>query len=260
MSTFDPRTFEAEVALKLIPTERLPAVAQDAMEAGFDGPHVVRMAILEPAYGWAIDRALPPMLAELGCHEISPKEAALWLARERAKYLLETGEDPLPSLSYFYRLMWMADYPDELIGLGYLEDAYEFATEQEMRTSAREALEELLSPELHERRLAERKAVLEQAQAKAKQEWPYIVNSPTGRVLLKERYKKRLIERRSLLWTELFAWGAVGWSFGSWRLGVVGLLITLPIMLAFALLDEYRRMQRERRDILLRRGVPEDQI
>lgn len=257
---FDLKTFEAEVALKLIPTEQLPAVAQDAMEAGFDGPHVVRMAILEPAYGWAIDQALPPMLAELGCSEISPKEAALRLARERAKHLLETGEDPLPSLRYFYRLMWVADYPDELIGLGYLEDAYEFATEEEVRTGAREALEELLSPELNERRVAERKAVLEKAQANAKQERPYLVNSPTGRALLKERYKKRLIEKRSLLWTELFAWDAVGWSFGSWRLAVVGLLITLPIMLGFALWDEYRRVKRERRDILLRRGVPEDQI
>src|ERR1700744_2800985 len=116
---FDPATFEAEVALKLIPPERLPAVAQDAMEAGFDGPHVVRMAILEPAYGWAIDQALPSMLEELGCRELSPKEAALWLGRERAKHLLETGEDPLPSLPYFYRLMRTADYPDELIGLGY---------------------------------------------------------------------------------------------------------------------------------------------
>ena len=46
---FDPAKFEAEVALKLTPTERLPAAAQDALEAGFDGPHVLRMAILEPA-------------------------------------------------------------------------------------------------------------------------------------------------------------------------------------------------------------------
>jgi hypothetical protein len=56
---FDPARFEAEVALDLIPTEKLPAVAQDALEAGFDGPHVVRMAILEPEAGWAIDQALP---------------------------------------------------------------------------------------------------------------------------------------------------------------------------------------------------------
>jgi hypothetical protein len=44
---FDPATFEAEVAIKLIPTERLTLVAQDALEAGIEGPHVLRMAILE---------------------------------------------------------------------------------------------------------------------------------------------------------------------------------------------------------------------
>ena len=150
MSSFNRQRFEAEVALKLIPTERLPAVAQDAMEAGFDGPHVVRMAVLEPRYGWAIDQALPPMLAELGCRELSAKEAALRLARERAKHLLETGEDPLPSLPYFYRLMLAADYTNELIELAYVEDEFEFLTGENVdarRVRAHEALENLLSLE-----------------------------------------------------------------------------------------------------------------
>ena len=141
---FDSKTFEAEVALKLIPTERLPAVARDAMEAGFDGPNVVRMAILEPRYAWAIDQALPSMLKELGCHELSTKEAALRLARERAKRILETGEDPLPSIPYFYRLTLSADYATELCELGFLDDAYAWATEQEVRVTARELLYDLV--------------------------------------------------------------------------------------------------------------------
>ncbi len=82
---FDRATFEAEVALKLIPTERLPSVAQDALEAGFDGPRVVRMAVLEPVANWGIDQALPPMMEELGCKAISPEDAALHLARQRAR-------------------------------------------------------------------------------------------------------------------------------------------------------------------------------
>ena len=118
----DPATFEAEVALTLIPTEQLPSVAQDALEAGFDGPHVLRMAILEPVAGWAIDQALPLMLEELGLHPMAPEEAALRLARQRVQRILNTGEDPWPSLSYFHRLMETAGYPEELIELGYFDD------------------------------------------------------------------------------------------------------------------------------------------
>ncbi len=70
--SFVQANLEAEVALKQIPTERLTAIAQDALEDGFDGPNVFRMAILEPDSGWGIDQALPPMLTELGCHGISP--------------------------------------------------------------------------------------------------------------------------------------------------------------------------------------------
>ena len=55
------------------------------------------------------------MLAELGCHSIPTKEAALRLALQRAKRILETGEDPLSSIPYFHQLMLAADYPDELI-------------------------------------------------------------------------------------------------------------------------------------------------
>ena len=141
---FDLAIFEAGVALKLIPTERLPSIAQDAMEAGFDGPQVVRMAILEPRYGWAIDQALPPMMRELGCRELSAQEAAVRLARERAQRILETDEDPLLSIPYFYRLASSADYPKELCELSFLDDAYAWSTEQEVRTQARELLEELL--------------------------------------------------------------------------------------------------------------------
>ena len=148
---FDPPTFEAELTLKLIPTERLPALAQDALEAGFAGPHIVRMAIMEPTDGWAIDQTLPPMLEELGCHSITPKEAALRLAHQRAKRIPETGEDPIPSLPYFYRLMQSADYLEELMELAYLEDDYRFFTEEnddKRRALVHEAIENILSPEL----------------------------------------------------------------------------------------------------------------
>ncbi len=260
--SFDPAMFAAEVVLKLIPTERLPSLAQDALEAGFDGPHVLRMAVLEPTAGWAIDQALLPMLAELGCRPLSSQEAALRLATLRAQLILTTGGDPLPSVPYFYQLMVAADYPEELLELGYFDDDDIFYSDEPegKQTRARKALEELLSPELRQQRIIERKAAWEREQARIKSEWPYVLNSPSGRALFKERYVGKITEMRPFLWIELVAWTLVGWAFSSWRTTVFGYLSSIPILLALPVWGEYLRMKRERRDILLRRRVPEDQI
>jgi hypothetical protein len=259
---FDLTMFEAEVALKLIPTERLPSLAQDALEAGFDGPHVLRMAVLEPVAGWAIDQALQPMMDELGCRLISIQEAALRLARKRAQLILDTGEDPLPSVPYFHRLMVAADYPEELIELGYFDDDDIFYSDDPAgkQTRAREALEELLSPELRQQRITERKAAWDEEQTRIKSEWPYVLNSPSGRALFKERYIENITEMRPFLWIELVAWTLVGWAFSSWRTTVFGYLASIPILLALPVWGEYLRMKWERRDTLPRRRVPEDQI
>ena len=101
--SFDPATFEAEVALRLIPTEQLPRVAQNPLEEGLDGPHVLRMAILEPDAGWAIDQALAPMLVELGYW------AAKFYRRKRRLYAWLTHppdafEKPAKT-SYLYSLL-----------------------------------------------------------------------------------------------------------------------------------------------------------
>ena len=259
---FDPATFEAEVALKLIPTERLPSVAQDALEAGFDGPRVVRMAVLEPVAVWGIDQALPPMMEELGCKRVSPEDAALLLARQRARRILETGEDPLPSMPYFYRLMSAADRLEELYELAYFDDDDIFYSDdpEGKRKRAREALEELLSPELRQRCRLERQAAWQLEQANIKSEWPYILNSPTGRALLKQRYKEKISEMRPFLWIELVAWIIFGWGISFWRTAVIGYIVSVLVLFALPIWGEYRRMKRERRDTLLRRGVPDDQI
>ncbi len=143
---FEPATFEAEVVLGLIPTERLPIVAQDALGAGFDGPKVVRMAILDSTSIWEIQQALPPMLDELGLHLISPAEAALRLAHLRAQRILATEEDPLPSIPYFYRLWIEADYLGELADLAYIEEFdFLYADDDEKRAKALEAVKKLMT-------------------------------------------------------------------------------------------------------------------
>jgi hypothetical protein len=142
---FDPSIFEAEVALRLIPTERLPLTAQEALEAGFEGPNVLRMAIMEPVEGWEIDQILPRMLMDLGCHSIHARDAAFRLARSRAERILETCEDPLESVMYFHSLMLAADHPEELIALGYFDDNNFGATPAQMRLSAFGELQKFLS-------------------------------------------------------------------------------------------------------------------
>jgi hypothetical protein len=141
---FDPPIFEAEVALGLILSDRLPAAAQDAMEAGFDGPAVVDMAILNPRHLWAIDRALQPMLKEIGLRTLTPEEAGLRLAQKRAREIFANEEDPFSSTGYFYRLWVAADYAAKLCEVGNFNDYGEyFKSEREKRERAREALEEL---------------------------------------------------------------------------------------------------------------------
>jgi hypothetical protein len=259
---FDPRTFEAEVAMKLISSEQLPSVAQDAMEAGYDGPAVVRMAILEAKAGWAIDQALPGMLAELGLSGIDVKDAALRLARERAQHIISGGENPLASLSYFYRLMLVADYPPELVELGHLEDNFEYGMDDPagQRAMAVEALENLLDPELAEERRAEAEAKWRKQQQEAERDWPYVFDSPGRRTLLHERFRKEVTYIRPLFAVGAISWISLAWALGSWRIGVYGFLGSIPLMFLFVYWGQYRRLKRERREILLRRRYPEDRI
>jgi hypothetical protein len=259
---FDPPIFEAEVALKLIPTEQLPSRAQDALEAGFDGPHTLRVAILDPRSPYEIEQALPSMLTELDLTNISPEEAAIRLATLRAKQLHDSGDDPIPSLSYFYRLLRAGDYPDDLYELGYLGDEWEAyeASPEEQRKQTTEALENLLFPELREQRRAQRQAEWQHLREEAKLDWPYIFSSATGRRLLKDRYKERLQEMRPLLVIEAIAWVMLGWAFGLWKAPLIGYIITIPVLLLLAYWAEYRKLKQERKQTLWRLGVPDDKI
>ncbi len=181
---FDPAEFEANVALRFIPTEQLPAVAQDAMEAGFHGPRVVRMAVLDPVAGWEVDQALPPMLAELGCKAISTTDAALRLACLRARRILDTGEELRPAVPYFHDLMEASGWIEELVEVGYFDDeAHLYRSPEEERLYAREVLERLLSPDHGRQQIEDRKAQLERQWAALKSDWPYVLHSPAGKKL-----------------------------------------------------------------------------
>ena len=88
----------------------------------------------------------------------------------------------------------------------------------------------------------------------------YVLNSPSGHAFLKQRYIEKIAEMRPFLWIELVAWIIAGWGFSSWRTAVIGYIVSRPLLFLLPALGEYFRMRRERRDTLLRRGVPDDQI
>jgi hypothetical protein len=77
---FTPHIAEALIALSYIGSEKLPELAQDALEAGYDGPATRRMAGLVQANGFEIDELLPRFMHESNMHVISCEQAAFTLA------------------------------------------------------------------------------------------------------------------------------------------------------------------------------------
>jgi len=142
--SFDPAVFEAEVTLGLLTTDRLPSVAQDVLEAGWDGPGILRMAILDAHSSQEIVQTIPHVMAELGLRLLSPKEAGMRLAKRRAQAILDSGENPFRHLPYFYRLACLAEWPDELVRLGLMEDRFIDPDNQDERQLAVDALQQLL--------------------------------------------------------------------------------------------------------------------
>lgn len=259
---FDPQKFQAEVSLHRVPTEKLPLVAQQAMEAGFDGPHVVRMAILENASFSEICDALPNMMAELGLSQMSTEAAAIGLARMRAAEILESGEDPLSSLPFFYHLMLQADYPDELIEVGYVEDSFDSCPEdlEQCRVWAREALENLLDPELREARYAARRRIDEEQRKAALNDWPYAWDSEGRRALLRKRYWQFLKTYQPVLWLTSVA-GVLQWRRRfSWSTSLILFATNISFAMLVIYWMQHRKLKQERRNILLRMNYPEDKI
>jgi hypothetical protein len=120
--TFDRELIEAKIALGLIPSREMPAVAQEALEAGLDGRNIVRLAVLQNPTFFEVAEVLPKAKKEMALVEVPPGKAALRIARRWAAEILERGEDPLRHTKDFNSLFVKADYPRELASVGNLDD------------------------------------------------------------------------------------------------------------------------------------------
>jgi hypothetical protein len=145
---FDRDIIEAKISLHLILSNELPLLAVDALEAGFDGPAVRRLAALHPMASFEIAEALPRAMSEMGMTFMEPGQAGLRLARYLCRQTL-AAEDPLPELFKLEGLYYRSGYPHELAALGILEDEVDLArnrgeSETEIRSWVVEGLKSYL--------------------------------------------------------------------------------------------------------------------
>jgi hypothetical protein len=119
---FDRELLEARLALDLIASADWPKVAQDAMEAGVDGPATLRLAVLEKPSFFEIRDLLPRVTEEMRLSGLSKGIAAERIAKSLAGEILNSGKDPL---RYLRELEWLyikSDYAKEVRPVGTLDD------------------------------------------------------------------------------------------------------------------------------------------
>lgn len=119
---FDRDQIEARLALKLIASDDMPEIALSALEAGLDGKAIRRLAILEHPTYFEVAEVLPRVMQELGITQIPIEEAAVRVAKEIAKGILESGDDALLHLCDFESLWVRSEYADQISKLGTLYD------------------------------------------------------------------------------------------------------------------------------------------
>src|SRR5713226_8480050 len=72
-----------------------PATARDALEAGFDGRALRRLAALEKANHWDVVNFIEPALSEMGAPRMSLEAALLWSAKDICRDIAGGSRDPL---------------------------------------------------------------------------------------------------------------------------------------------------------------------
>src|SRR5258707_562553 len=122
---FDRELVEAQLALQRIGTTEMPRLAWDALEAGLDGPATRRLAALHSPTFFEVREVLPKLLLEWGMAQIPREQAALLLAKRRAREILKSNENPFKH-SYDFSSLWVeTNYSRELAGYGELAEESE---------------------------------------------------------------------------------------------------------------------------------------
>src|SRR4051812_37088501 len=87
---FSPQLIQSRWILNKLPAEELPVLAQDALEHGYDGENIRRIAGLIKPDTFDLQPLMAGFLIELGATtQATKEEAALSLARSVAQAILE---------------------------------------------------------------------------------------------------------------------------------------------------------------------------
>lgn len=154
---FDPRRLEAELALGRISPESMPRVAWDALEAGYDGPATRRVAAFEDPTGFETDAILSAFMSETGMQLLPKSEAAMRLAYQAVREILEARKNPSRYFPYFYQLWVESEFVRDLQELGNFDDAHAWLDEKEHKVYVHDEL--ILFARNHANPAADRSAI-----------------------------------------------------------------------------------------------------
>src|SRR5258708_4710234 len=93
-----------------------PATARDALEAGFDGKALRRLASLEKANHWDVANFIDPALSEMGAPNMSIEDALLWSAKDICRDIDRGFRDPFDGAAEISRdILRTLVFPKELM-------------------------------------------------------------------------------------------------------------------------------------------------
>jgi hypothetical protein len=109
---FNPDLFVARWYCSKVGPEDMPKFAADALEAGYDGPALRRLAGLSKPTAAEVGDLFQRALGEIGTVTILSKEQAVWsLSRSTASAIVAGRRDPIEGAGILARYAMMLNYP-----------------------------------------------------------------------------------------------------------------------------------------------------
>lgn len=110
---FSPQLIQARWEFGKLPSEGLPRLAQDALELGYDGKCIRRIAGLVSPDSFDLQPLMPGFLAELGVTTtLSQREAGLALARFVAQAIIDGRVKPYEGARFIWREIEIELWPN----------------------------------------------------------------------------------------------------------------------------------------------------